>query len=679
MSNLERRPGKSKRTPAAPKELILETPAETQALPVPVERETASFPVVGIGASAGGLAAIEAFLTAMPREAQKALALVIIQHLSPDHVSILAELLKSCTQMMVYEAEDGVEIEPGCTYIIPPNREIALQGGRLQLFELTSPHRVRHSIDFFFRSLAADQHERSICIILSGTGSDGTLGLRAVKGEGGMVMAQTPESTEFDGMPRSAIATGLVDFILPPAEMPAQLMAYAKQIVQRSDSPTVPAPQQTKESLAKIYVLLRNRTGHDFSQYKENTVVRRIERRMALHQVERLTDYVRFLQQNSGEVNELFNDLLIGVTSFFRDSEAFEALEKLAIPRLMKTASAVGTIRVWVCGCSTGEEAYSIAILIQEHLERTQTACKVQIFATDLDRQATEQARTGVFPASIAADVSAERLSRFFKMQQNGSYRIQKPIRDLLIFSEQDVLKDPPFSKLDLISCRNLLIYLNVDAQKRLVPLFHYALNAGGVLFLGSAESIGDRALLFDVLDRKAKLYEKKQDGRSEAHLTVSAFMTSPPRPRQQALPADAGAPPARLNYKALTERTLLNHFTAAAVLVDERGEILYFHGRTGNYLEPAPGDAASNVLAMAREGLRRDMTSALHRVVSKGETVQVNGLSAKRQRAFNYPETHDRSGPRGSSGQCRLVSCAAGRNTHGSVKEAARCCSCAR
>jgi two-component system CheB/CheR fusion protein len=409
-------------------------------------------------------------------------------------------------------------------------------------------------------------------------------------------------------------------------------MTYAKQMVLRRDMPPVVPPQQTREALAKIIVLLRTKTGHDFSQYKESTVIRRVERRMALHQIERVADYVRFLQQTSGEVNALFGDLLIGVTSFFRDTDAFAALEKLVLPQLMKSAATAGTLRVWVCGCSTGEEAYSIAILIEENLERSQLACKVQIFATDLDRQATEQARTGVFPASIAADVSPERLARFFRLQQDGSFRIQKSIRDLLIFSEQDVLKDPPFSRLDLISCRNLLIYVNADAQKRLIPLFHYALNPGGTLFLGSAESIGDKALLFDVLDRRAKLYSKKRDASRELQFPVSQFVGSVQQTRPPSSPANPGVSPPSIgqNYRAITEQALLNHFTSAAVLVDERGEIRYFHGRTGNYLEPAHGEVASNILAMAREGLRRDLASALHRAVAKRETVQVNGLQIK-------------------------------------------------
>jgi two-component system, chemotaxis family, CheB/CheR fusion protein len=612
------------------KELTPRKTGQPEVSPAPLETVPFQiFPIVGIGASAGGLAAIEAFLTAMPSATEKGIAFVIVQHLSPDHKSILTELLKRCTQMGVFEAEDGMEIKPNCTYIIPPNRDMALLGGKLQLFELNSPRGVRHPIDFFFRSLAADQHERSICIVLSGTGSDGTLGVRAVKGEGGMAMAQTPESTEFDGMPRSAIATGLVDYVSRPAEMPAQLIAYANLIANRSLT-FLSAPQQSKDTLAKIAVLLRAQTGHDFSQYKETTIIRRVERRMALHQIERIADYLRYMQQNSGEVSALFRDLLIGVTSFFRDAEAFVALENVAIPQMIKSASACGTLRVWVCGCSTGEEAYSVAILIQEQLERLQQVCRVQIFATDVDHHATDQARAGVFPASIAADVSSERLARFFKQDAGGFYRIEKVIRDQLVFSEQDVLKDPPFSKLNFISCRNLLIYLSADVQKRLIPLFHYALNPGGILFLGSAETVGDHHLLFDVLDRKTKLYCRKSDGSGDLRPQLGGLVSLSLDPGPSYMPASKAVRPRKVNFRELTERALLNHFTSAAILVNGRGEILYFHGRTGNYLEPAPGDAASNVLAMAREGLRRDLTAALHRVVAKREPIYVNGLQVK-------------------------------------------------
>jgi two-component system CheB/CheR fusion protein len=411
----------------------------------PVEASRSQdFPIVGIGASAGGLAAIEVFFKAMPSHNETGMAFVVVQHLSPDHRSILTELIQRYTEMLVVEAEDGMEVKPNCVHIIPPNRDMAILGGKLQLFERETPHRVRHPIDFFFRSLAADRSERAICVVLSGTGADGALGVRAVKGEGGMAMAQSPESTEFDGMPRSAIATGLVDYVLAAGAMPAQLLKYVHQIVNKTLAGGQLAARQSPDVLAKICILLRASAGHDFSQYKETTVVRRVERRMALQQIENPADYLRYLQQNPAEVSALFRDLLIGVTNFFRDREAFAALEKLAIPQLVERTASEGTIRVWICGCSTGEEAYSIAILIQEQLERIGQLRRVQIFATDLDRRGTDQARAGLFPGSIEADVSAERLARFFRPDTSGGYRIVRLIRDQLIFSEQNVIKDPP-------------------------------------------------------------------------------------------------------------------------------------------------------------------------------------------------------------------------------------------
>jgi two-component system CheB/CheR fusion protein len=580
----------------------------------------AEFPIVGIGASAGGLAAIEAFFSAMPHDNDKGIAFVIVQHLSPRHKSILSELVTRYTHTEVHEAEDGMQVKANCTYIIPPNYDLALLNGRLQLLErAASSHGAHYPIDFFFRSLAADQRERAICIVLSGTGSDGSLGLRSIKGEGGMAIVQAPESAEFDGMPRSALATGLVDLILPPAEMPAQLIAYVSH-ASRSQKRAPVLTLQNQQTLAKIAVFLRARTGHDFSQYKENTIIRRVQRRMALQQLESSADYLRFMQDNPQEVSALFRDLLIGVTSFFRDGEAFSTLEKVAIPRLFEGVP--GVIRAWVCACSTGEEAYSIAILIQEHLEESKRDYKVQIFATDIDGQATEQARMGVFPPSIAADVTPERLRRFFTLEANGSYRVQKIIRDLIIFSEQDVLKDPPFSKLGLISCRNLLIYLNADLQKRLMPLFHYALKPGGMLFLGNSETVGDAPALFENLDRKAKLYLRKNESARVPVLPSRARLTPATRTTQS---ADKTPSP-----RERIEQTLLRHFKSAAVLINGQGEILYFHGSTGNFLEPAPGEASSNILSMARQGLRQELASALHRAVSRHEASYANGLRVK-------------------------------------------------
>jgi two-component system CheB/CheR fusion protein len=618
-----------------PKKRLIEPPGESVETPQPVDvaGPAMDFPVVGIGASAGGLAAFEAFFSAMPADTDPGMAFVLVQHLAPDHKSILSDLVKRYTRMQVFEVADGMTVQPNCAYIIPPNHDMAFLNGALHLLEPAAPRGLRLPIDFFFRSLAQDQRERAIGIILSGTGSDGTLGVRAIKGEGGMVMAQNPDSTQYDGMPRSAIATGLVDTILPPAEMPAQLIAYASHAFGKHPLPVAAPPAKAEDTLLKkVCILLRAQTGHDFSQYKQNTLVRRIERRMALHQIERTDEYLRFLQKTPAEADALFRDLLIGVTSFFRDPEAFATLQTSVIPRLLAQQPSGGTVRAWVCGCSTGEEAYSIAILFQEQLAALKQARKVQIFATDVDRRAIEQARSGFFPVSIAADVSAERLARFFTQEPDGNaYRIHKGIRDLLVFSEQDVIKDPPFSRLNLISCRNLLIYMNGDLQKKLIPLFHYALNPAGVLFLGTSETVGEHTTLFALVDRKWKLYQRQDDVRGAVRPLLGELI--PALPNEGARPPAsraAGLAEGKANLREVTEQALLAHYAQAGVLVNGRGEILHIYGRTGKYLEPAPGDAGVNVLAMAREGLRRELTTALHRAVAHREAVHLPGVRVR-------------------------------------------------
>jgi two-component system, chemotaxis family, CheB/CheR fusion protein len=599
-------------------------------VPAP-ETPVSSFPVVGIGASAGGLAAFEAFFSAMPADIDPGMAFVLVQHLAPDHKSILSDLIRRYTRMQVFEVEDGMKVKPNCAYIIPPNRDMAFLNGALQLLEPSLPRGQRLPIDYFFRSLAQDQRERAICIVFSGTGSDGTLGIRTVKGEGGMVMAQNPESTEYDGMPRSAIATGLVDYILPPAEMPDQLVAYVSHAFGKKPRMVSAPASKPEDAMRKVFVLLRAQTGHDFSRYKPNTVIRRIERRMAVHQIEGMDAYVRYLQQVPAEVEALFRDLLIGVTSFFRDPEAFTALQKLVIPKLFLGKPADTWVRVWVPGCSTGEEAYSIAILLQEQLDALRQGVKVQVFATDIDGKAIEHARVGIYPASIAGDVGPERLARFFTREPSASaYRIHKGVRDMLVFSEQNVIKDPPFSKLDLISCRNLLIYLDGELQKKIIPLFHYALNPGGFLFLGTSETVGDYLNLFAAMDRKLKLYQRKSDVYGAVRPTLGAFL--PPMSEASAAPRFPGkaVPEKKPNLRELTERTLLQEFAPVAALVSERGEILYLHGRTGRFLEPAPGEAGVNILKMARDGLRRELTTALHSAAAHQQTVRCPNLRVK-------------------------------------------------
>lgn len=452
------------------------------------EENAGGFPIVGIGASAGGLAAFEAFFANMPVDTESGMAFVLVQHLAPDHKSILRDLIKRYTRMEVFEVEDGMAVLPNRAYIIPPNHDMALLNGILHLLEPAAPRGLRLPIDFFFRSLAQDQQERAICIVLSGTGSDGTAGVRAIKGEGGMTMAQEPSTTAYDGMPRSAIATGLVDYVLPPEKMPTQLISYAAHAFGKKNRPVIPPAGKTEDALKKILILLRAQTGYDFSQYKQSTVIRRIERRMAVNQVEKPEEYLRYFQQNPGEATALFRDLLIGVTNYFRDPEAFDVLEKEAIPRLFTGKPPGAAVRVWVPGCSSGEEAYSIAILLQERMGALKQHFPVQVFATDIDGNAIAQARAGIFPVNIAADISAERLARFFSLSpDSGAYHIHKSIRDMMVFSEHSVIKDPPFSRLDMISCRNMLIYMGRELQKKIIPLFHYALNPGGLLFLGSS------------------------------------------------------------------------------------------------------------------------------------------------------------------------------------------------
>ncbi len=586
----------------------------------------ARFPVVGIGASAGGLAAFEAFFSGIPAGTKSGAAFVLVQHLAPDHKSILAELIRRYTSMQVFEVEDGMVVKPDCAYIIPPNHDLAFLDGVLHLFEPAAPRGQRLPVDFFFRSLAQDQHERAICVVLSGTGSDGTMGIRAIKGEGGMVIAQDPETTEHDGMPRSAITTGLVDFVLPPAEMHAQIIKYTSRAFgAKNRLGTTP---KTGSTLKKICIVLHAQTGHDFSQYKETTVVRRVERRMALQQIEQMDTYLLYLQKKPDEVEALFRDLLIGVTSFFRDPEAFDALQRLVIPRLFAGKPPGSAVRVWVCGCSTGEEAYSIAMLIQEHLDWMKQNFKVQIFATDIDKYAIDQARMGTYPASISLDISPERLGRFFSLEAGGgSYRIQKSVRDLLIFSEQDVVKAPPFSRLDLVSCRNLLIYMNADLQKKLLPIFHYALKPGGSLFLGTSETVGDFLHLFTALERKWKIYARQET----ASGAIYASFGNSPRPEPGAgssSPRTEMIDQNRAFLRSLADQTLLEQFAQTGVLVNEHGEIFYIYGHTGDYLELAPGEAAGiNILAMARQGLKRDLTNALHKAAASKTPVSCPGL----------------------------------------------------
>ena len=473
----------------------------------PLPRTQKAFPIVGIGASAGGLEALELFLKHVP--AGSGMAFVIVQHLDPTHKGIMVELLQRTTPMPVVQVKDRLKVEPDRVYVIPPNKDMSILHGVLHLLDPAAPRGLRLPIDFFFRSLADDRQDRSIGVILSGMGSDGTLGLRAIKEKAGVVFVQAPASAKFDGMPRSAIDAGLADVVAPAEELPGRIIAYLKHapLIARPD-PSLEG--KTQSALEKVFILLRTQTGHDFSLYKKSTIYRRIERRMGLHQIDKIATYVRFLQENPQEMELLFKELLIGVTSFFRDPPAWEQLKDEVIPALLAAHPNGGVLRAWAPGCSTGEEAYSLAIVFKEALEQVKPAgnFSLQIFATDLDRDAIDKARAGVYPANIAADVSPERLRRFFVQEEHG-YRVGKEIREMVVFAPQNVIMDPPFTKLDLLVCRNLLIYLAPELQKKLLPLFHYSLNPGGILFLGSAETIGAFTDLFAPLAGKTRLYRR--------------------------------------------------------------------------------------------------------------------------------------------------------------------------
>jgi two-component system, chemotaxis family, CheB/CheR fusion protein len=580
------------------------------------------FPIVGIGASAGGLEALELFLRHIPDGC--GMAFVIVQHLDPTHKGILVELLQRTTAMPVVQIKDRQRIAADRVYVIPPNKDLSILHGVLHLLEPAAPRGLRLPIDFFFRSLADDCLSRSIGVILSGMGSDGTLGLRAIKEKAGAVFVQTPASAKFDGMPRSAIAAGLADVVAPAQELPARIVAYLKRapLAAKSDPGL---ETKTQSALEKIYILLRTHTGHDFSLYKKSTVHRRVERRMSLHQIDKIDHYVRFLRDNPQEVELLFKELLIGVTSFFRDPPAWSQLKAEILPGLLSAHAAGGTLRAWVCGCSTGEEAYSLAMVFKEALEQAKPIgnFSLQIFATDLDRDAIDKARAGIYPANIAADVSAERLQRFFAQDEVG-YRVTKEIREMVIFATQNVIMDPPFTKLDLLVCRNLMIYLDQEIQKKLMPLFHYSLNPGGILFLGSAETIGGFTTFFAPLDGKTRFYRRLDTSVWDEPIDFPTTFTPHP-------PMSANAPdPARIpgtNLQSLAEQFLLQRHCPAAVLTNEKGDILFISGRTGKYLEPAAGKANWNIFAMAREGLRYLLNSAWRKALKQKSAVVLKGV----------------------------------------------------
>ena len=550
------------------------------------------------------------------------MAFVLVQHLDPHHPSLLPELLGKATRMSVAQATDETPVQPDHVYVIPPNASLTIERGVLRVQPVDGDGGPRLTIDRLFDSLAQDQGHNAVCVLFSGSGSDGTIGVRAVKEHGGMVMAQSPETAQHDPILRSAISTGLVDHVLPPAELADKLMEYATYLRRLRDQQGPEAlVLATSDELTRICTILLHKTGHDFRRYKTPTLVRRIQRRMQVLQAATVTAYIERLRDGPSEADQLFRDLLIGVTHFFRDPEAFTVLANDVIPRLVDVATLDGTLRVWTPGCSTGEEAYSVAILLREQILRQDSRSRVQIFAGDIDDEALEFARNGRYAEGIAKHVTRERLERFF-IRHDHVYQVAKEIREMCLFSVHNLIKDPPFSRLDLVVCRNLLIYLEADVQKYVNSLFHYALHPGGYLFLGPSENLVGPPELFRTVDRKHRIFQRGATVTRVIDTLPLAVTTRPPATRAPVAPVAPGAGSGPQALVTALERVLLDRYAPAWVVINARAEALHFSARTGKYLEPATGAPSADVVEMARPGLRLDLRTAIHKAVRTGETV---------------------------------------------------------
>src|SRR5262252_4222632 len=599
-------------------------PQQLFAVPPPVVTQPGlPLTIAGVGASAGGLESFSALLKALPTK--PGVALVFVQHLAPQHESALVPLLSAQSELPVVQATHGMVVEADHVYVIPPNAQMSIVDRTLHLNARPDDRSQYTPVDAFFSSLAEAAGARAVGIILSGTASDGSLGVRGIKAAGRVTIAQTPESAKYDGMPRAAIATGMVDLILPPKQIGAKLAELSRHAyVKTTEKATTELPV-TEDELQQVFEALRPVSGVDFRHYKLPTIKRRLFRRMALHRLNEVGEYVRLLRRDPAEVRSLYQDLLIHVTRFFRDPESFEALAREVFPAIVQGRAPDQPIRVWVSGCATGEEAYSLAISLVEFLQKNQIDSPVQIFATDVSEVAVEQARTGVFPPSIEADVGADRLRRFFT-KHDGGYRVTKMIRDLCVFARQDLTKDPPFSRLDLILCRNVLIYMDAVLQKKLLSVFHYALNTNGFLMLGQAETVGAQVQLFSLVDKKYRIHRKKA-------VTTAPTMTFPVDYAAAGLASKKPHPDPVANEKFLqneVSRVIMDRFAPPGVVVDNDMQIVQFRGQTGAYLEPAPGEASLNLLKMAKEGLLYGLRTAIHAARKSRNAAHRDGLQVR-------------------------------------------------
>jgi two-component system CheB/CheR fusion protein len=578
------------------------------------------FPIVCIGASAGGLEAIEQYLENVPTDS--GMAYIVIQHLDPTQKGMLPELLQRITKMEVLQVKDLMPVEQNKVYVIPPNTTMSLLKGVLHLFDPIEIRGLRLPIDYFLQTLADDQHERAVGVILSGMGADGSIGIRSIKEQNGVVMVQEPSSAQFNSMPQSAMKSVIVDIVAPANELPMRLRDFFKRIpVLKSDHNI---DTKDKSTLEKIIILLRSHTGNDFSMYKKNTIFRRVERRMGVHKIDALSSYVRFLQENTKELDILFKELLIGVTSFFRDPDVWENLKEEVIPNILNNAQEGSQLRAWVPGCSTGEEVYTLAMVFNEAIEKEkhQNDISLQIFATDLDKDAIDAARRGAFTENISANVSPTRLSRFFVKIEEG-YRIKTEIREMIVFAKHNIIMHAPFTKIDIISCRNMLIYLEPDLQKKIFELFSYSLNPNGIMVLGNSESLGTQNHLFSTVDAKLKIFKHSSNTQvAELSNFPSSFSLTSSTHIENEAPQKSYK-----NIQSLADQFLLQQFSPPGVLVNENGDIIYISGRTGKYLEPSVGKANMNIFAMLREGLRIEFPSAFRKALKTKETVVLHHL----------------------------------------------------
>ncbi len=608
--------------------------------------------IVGIGASAGGLEAIESFFKAMPSDS--GVAFVVVQHLSPDYKSLMVELLSKHTHMAVHRVEDGMPVEKDCVYLIPPNHNLRLFHGRLLLTEQNRDiPGINLPIDLFLRSLAEDQGDKAIAVILSGTGSDGTSGIRAIKEELGMVMVQTEESAAFDGMPRSAIATGLVDFVLTPNEMPNQLLSYLKHPFASKDEASGKLLTD-EDGLTRIFALLRENNKIDFTYYKPTTIVRRIERRMAVNQIHQLNDYVRYMEKFPIEINSLYKDLLIGVTSFFRDPEAFSALHQ-HLPNLMKE-SKDNSLRLWVAGCSTGEEAYTIAILCQEIMEQKNLHLDIKIFATDIDHDAILQASTGIYAESAVAEIDPELIKKYF-YPRDDDFQISRQIREMVVFAQHNLAKDPPFTNIDMISCRNLLIYLQPVLQQRVLDLFNFALNAQGLLLLGSSETTGDMSDYYELLDHKWRIY-RSRGRRRHAELSTPAATFDANRWRNNGRAIGRSSVTQIHEEERLLDRLLqgISHdYLPFCMVVGEDLELLHVVGDSKEYLRFPAGKVVNDVSKLVLKDLAIPLSTGIQKVVRSEEELVYSNIHL---RGIENPRTINmRLKPLpGKKGQPRMI-----------------------